>query len=478
MIAGLIIGALFVAFVLVILIRTLKFKPKTEEKPIPEAVSVSADLAAENLAEMIKCRTVSHSDPSLDDEGEFEKFVQLLPRLFPLVHKTCSPSRVGNRALLYRWPGKTEGDPTVLMAHYDVVSVEDEKWDRAPFDGLIEDGVLWGRGVIDTKGSLNGVLTAAELLIAQGFVPERDIWFAFAGDEEVNGHGASDIVALFKEHEITPALVLDEGGAVVTKVFPGVKESCAVIGIAEKGMLNLEYSINGGGGHSSAPKPHTPVGKLSAACVRVENHPFKYRLTPPTKQMFDTVCPYSTFFYRMIFANLWCFGPVLNLLAKKTGGQLNAVVRTTLAFTQMEGSKGINVIPPYARMCSNSRLLPGDTVESAVEYVRKTVKDDSVKVRVIGGTNPSRVSTTKCEGWDRLTDAVAATWPRAIVSPYLMTACSDARHWGVISDKVYRFSAMRLTPEENAMVHGNNERLPIEKIAETVEFYIRLMKKS
>ena len=475
---GYIIGALFLAFVLIILIRTLKFKPKEAQKPTPEVVSVSPDHAAQTLAEMIRCRTVSCSDSSLEDEEEFEKFVKLLPKLFPNVHKTCSPSRVGNRALLYRWQGKTEGDPTVFMAHYDVVSVEEEKWDKPPFDGIIEHGVLWGRGVIDTKGTLNAVLNAAEMLIKDGFVPEHDIWFAFAGDEEVNGHGARDIVALFKEHGITPALVLDEGGAVVNNVFPGVKQSCAVIGIAEKGMLNAEYSINGGGGHASAPKPHTPVGKLSAACVRVENHPFKYRLTAPTKQMFDTVCPYSTFLYRMIFANLWCFGPVLNLIAKKTGGQLNAVVRTTLAFTQMEGSKGINVIPPYARMCSNSRILPGETVESAVEYIKKTVKDDSIAVRAIGGHNPSRVSSTSCEGWHRLTDAVASTWPEAIVSPYLMTACSDARHWGVISDKVYRFSPMRLTPEENATVHGNNERLPIKKIGETVEFYVRLIKKS
>ncbi len=474
---GYIIGAVFLAFVLIILIRTLFFKPKRVEKAAPTPVNVSANEAAENLAAMVRCRTVSHPDPSLEDGEEFEKFVRLLPRLFPNVHKTCSPSRVGNRALLYRWQGKTDGDPTVLMAHYDVVSVEEDKWDKPPFDGIIEDGVLWGRGVIDTKISLNGVLTAAEKLIKEGFVPERDIWFAFAGDEEIGGNGAKSIVELFKEHGITPALVLDEGGAVVTNVFPGVKQSCAVIGIAEKGMLNAEYSVSGGGGHASAPEPHTPIGKLSAACKRVEDHPFKYRLTAPTKKMFDTVCPYSTFFYRMIFANLWCFGPVLNLIAKKSGGQLNAVVRTTLAFTQMEGSKGINVIPPYAKMCSNSRILPGETVESTVEYIQKTVKDDSVTVRAIGGHNPSRVSSTDCEGWHRLTSAVSESWPEAIVSPYLMTACSDARHWGAISDRVYRFSPMSLTPEEKATIHGNNERLSVEKIGETVEFYVRLIKK-
>ena len=475
---GYIIGAILIAFVLIILIRTLNFKPKRVDRPTPEPVSISADTVADSLAQMVRCRTVSHPDPALDDEVEFEKFIRLLPTLFPLVHATCSPSRVGNRALLYKWQGKTDGDPTVLMAHYDVVDADAEKWEKPPFDGIIENGILWGRGVIDTKSSLNAVLTAAELLIKDGFTPERDIWFAFAGDEEVSGHGARDIVALFKEHGITPSLVLDEGGVVIDGVFPGVTRSCAVIGVAEKGMLNAEYSVSGNGGHSSAPVPNTPIARLSAACQRVEKHPFKYRITPPAKKMFDTVAPHSTFLYRMIFANLWCFGPVLNMITKRSGGQLNALLRTTVAFTQASGSDAINVIPTTATLSSNSRILPGESMQSTLEYLKRTVNDDSVTVRAIGGHEPSRLSDTDCEGWHRLADAVSDTWPDAIVSPYLMTACADARHWSAISDRVYRFSPLHPTREQSDTVHGNNERLGVDMLAESVEFYVRLMKKS
>ena len=311
--------ALFVVFFSVILIRTFLFVPKKKETAEISPVFVNSEKAAQDLSEMIKCKTISHADASLDDEEEFLKFEKLLPELFPAVYKKCSFEKVGNKSLLFKWSGRSSDAPTVFMAHYDVVSVVEEDWEKPAFSGISENGVLWGRGTLDTKGTLNGILQAAEQLISDGFTPEQDIYFAFGGDEEINGHGAKDIVALFRERGITPSAVYDEGGAVVERVFPGVKSPCALIGIAEKGMLNAEYSISGGGGHSSAPKPHTPVGKLSAACVRVENHPFKYRLTPPTQKMLDTIAPHSTFLYRMIFANLWCFGPVLNLIGKKSG---------------------------------------------------------------------------------------------------------------------------------------------------------------
>ena len=465
-------------FLAVLLIRAAAFKPAPVEQISSVAVTVDSEKATAALAQMIRCRTVSDTVKENECEEEFEKFRALLPTLFPHIFEKCVVEYPSDRAILICYRGKSHDAPTVLMSHYDVVSVVEADWEKPPFDGIVENGVLWGRGTLDTKGTLNGILQAAETLLSQGFVPENDIYFAFGGDEEVNGHGARDIIALFKERGLTPALVLDEGGAVVENVFPGVKSPCALIGIAEKGMLNIEYSIKSQGGHASSPAPHTPVGKLSAACVRVENHPFKLRLTKPALAMFDNLARHSTFLYRLIFANLWCFAPVLNILTKKTGGELNALMRTTVAFTQMQGSKGMNVIPPMARMVSNSRLIDGDTVESARDYLEKVVNDSEISVSIIEGQNPSVVSTMDCEGWDRVKLTARESWPDAIVSPYLMVACSDSRYWGEISDKVYRFSAMALSKQERATIHGNNERVPVGTIAKTVEFYIRLMMKS
>ena len=222
---------------------------------------------------------------------------------------------------------------------------------------------------------------------------------------------------------------------------------------------------------------HTPVGILSKACTKVEGKPFPMHLTKPVAEMFDTLGRHSTFLYRMIFANMWCFGWVIDLLGKSSGGEMNALCRTTVAFTQMEGSSARNVIPPEAKMVANMRLNPADSVASALDYLKKVVGDENVEITALESFEPSRISQTGCEAWDKVSAAVAETWKGCIVAPYLMVQCSDSRHYGRISDKVYRFSAMDLTSEERATIHGNNERIRLDCAARAVEFYIRLMKK-
>ena len=472
------VGVALLLLAMVVIVRTLLFTVKQTDSREYESFDIETDKAVNDLAEMIKCKTVSSVNKSEEDEAEFDKFKELLPKLFPNIHRECALETVGNRGLLYHLKGKSSDSPTVLMAHFDVVSVDEANWEKPPFDAVLEDGVLWGRGALDTKATLNGAMQALEKLLNEGFVPKNDIYLAFAGDEEVNGSGAPMIVDIFEKRGITPGVVVDEGGAVVQKVFPGVSEPCALIGIGEKGMLNLEFSYSGNGGHASSPKPHTPVGILSAACVRVEGHPFKFRITKPAKEMFNVLARHSSFAYRMIFANLWLFKGVLNIICKKSGGELNALMRTTCAFTQMEGSKGMNVIPPNAKMVANLRLLEGDTTESAIQYISKAVDNKEVRITKINGMNPSRVSSIECEAWERVTNAVSGTWQDAIVSPYLMVACSDSRHWGRLSDRVYRFSAMAMTNEERATIHGNNERITVGAIEKTVEFYLRLISNS
>jgi len=474
---GYMILAALIVFIAVIAIRTIRFTPKPQPQISDETFDFDKDSAVDALVQLVRCKTISYNDKALEDDGEFEKLYTLLPQLYPNVFSTCTLERIPDRALLFRWPGKAPGDPAVMMAHYDVVPVNEEKWDKPPFAAIIEDGVLWGRGTLDTKVTFNGVLSAANYLIGTGFQPEHDIYFAFSGGEEVNGVGAPNIVQYFVDHNITPSIVVDEGGAVVENVFPGVKLPCGLIGIAEKGMINAQYRTLSAGGHASAPKPHTPVGVLAAACKKVEDHPFKAHIDGPAAQMFDTLGRYSTPLYRIIFANLWCFGWVIDLLGKSSGGEINALIRTTSAFTQMQGSSARNVIPPEATMVANMRLNPSDSVASALEYLKKTVNDDNVEITVLESFEPSRISQVDCEAWEKVSAAVAETWRGCVVAPYLMVQCSDSRHYGRISDKVYRFSAMALTSEERATIHGNNERIRLESISQAVEFYIRLMKR-
>ncbi len=472
---GWIILGVIVLFLAVILIRGAMFVPAKQQEVPAEKIEFDGDAAVKALQELVRCKTVSYNDHSLEDDGEFEKLIAKLPELYPNVCRVCPLLRLPDRALLFKWQGRSEGEAAVMMAHYDVVPVNEDKWDKPAFEGIIEDGVLWGRGSVDTKVSFNGVMSAAENLIKEGFAPEHDIYFAFSGGEEVNGNGAPNIVKWFRDNNVQLSLVLDEGGAVVEGMFPGVKESCGLIGIAEKGMINVQLAVESNGGHASAPAPHTPVGLLSIACAKLESHPFRYHITKPVAEMFDVLGRRSSFLYRVIFANLWCFGGVLDGICRKSGGDLNAMMRTTVAFTQMNGSAAPNVIPPRATMVANLRLNPQDSVESALQYV-KSVVGEGVELTDLHSMQPSRISSTDCEGWKRVSDAVRATWG-CIVAPYLMVQCSDSRHYGQISDRVYRFSSVDLTKEERGTIHGNNEHIRLEAVKHSVEFYIRLMKK-
>ncbi len=469
------LAALLLVFLAIIMGRTLAFRPKKAESPDDTPIFFDKEKSLENFRTLIRFPTVSHADTSFEDDSAFEALIASLPSLYPHVFECCSFERMPDRALLFCWHGKSAGEPAVLMAHYDVVPVSEKDWQKPPFEAILEEGVIWGRGTLDTKITFHSVLFAADTLIKDGFTPEKDVYFAFSGGEEVNGNGASRIVSYFKEKGITPAFVLDEGGAVVENVFPGVKAPCGMIGIAEKGMINVKYTARSNGGHASAPKPHTPVGLLSRACARVEEHPFPYHISKPAYAMFDTLGRHSSFLYRLIFANLWCFAPLLNKICKTGGGELNALLRTTVAFTQMQGSSAANVIPPEASMVSNIRLNPCDSVEGALSYLRKTVRDESIEIEALYAMEPSPVSRIDAEGFKKISSAVVSTWQGAIVSPYLMMQCSDSRHYGEISDRVYRFSAMDLTKEERSTIHGNNERIRVETAHRAVEFYIRLL---
>ncbi len=475
MIVVYVILAVLAAFLLLIICRTLAFTPKKAPHHTPNEVTFDKEKATENLRTLIKFKTVSHYFAEEEAEDQFRGLLDALPILYPALFKICEYRELADRAVLIRWKGKNSTAPTVLMAHYDVVPADEAAWEKPPFDAVLEDGVLWGRGTLDTKVTLNSALFAANQLTENGFVPENDVYFAFSGGEEVNGKGAVNIVNYFKENNISPAMVVDEGGAVVENVFPGVKGQCALIGIAEKGLLNVSYTALSEGGHASAPKPGTPLIRLSRAILKIEGKPFKMHVTTPVAKMFDTLGRHSSFAFRMIFANLWCFGWVLNLIAKKSGGEMNALLRTTVAFTKAQGSNARNVIPPKAEFISNIRLNPNDTIDSAINRLNKTVGDEKVKITMLEGTNPSSISVTDCKEWEKLSRAVADTWQGSIVSPYLMVQCSDSRHYNGFCDKVYRFSCMDLTSEERATIHGHNERIRLDCLYRSVEFYIRLI---
>ena len=464
-----------VAFLLILVIRTLLFVPK--DKPVAPGteVTVNETRAVETFQRMIQCRTISYDDPELRDEQEFEKFRALLDERFPQVASACEKHLISPAGVIYHWKGQSKENPWVLMSHYDVVPVEETMWSEKPFDAVLQNGEIWGRGTIDTKSTLLGVMEAAETLLAEGFAPQHDIYLAFGGDEEIDGESAQAMVKWFREQGISPN-VLDEGGAIVDGIFPGVSGQAAVIGTGEKGITNIAFTLNGKGGHASSPAPHTPVGVLAKAITAIENHPFKARLVPPVADLFNTLGRHAGFGMRLIFANLWCFKPILFALAKQKGGELNAMMRTTCAFTKMKGGTAWNVIPPKVSAGANLRLL-NHTPEQAVAALKQKIGNEQVQVDVVMGTPPSPYSNSDGEAWDTIKETIRQTFPGVIVSPYLMMAASDSRHYAGISDRVYRFSPMAMPTEIRKTIHGHNERIPVESLIRIVAFYMRLIRK-
>ncbi|HZK33332.1 MAG TPA: M20/M25/M40 family metallo-hydrolase [Tissierellaceae bacterium] len=464
-------------FFTVLIIRTLKFKPLEEDRVELFQVDLNERKIIDTFIEMIQLKTVSYKDTSLEDEEEFIRFRNLLIDKYPNINANCKLHNLGRTGVLYHWKGKSKDKPVIFMAHYDVVPANEDQWDKEPFSAIIEEGVLWGRGTLDTKSTLCGIMEAAEFLIEDGFIPENDIYLSFAGDEETNGESAKEIVSFLENQAVVPFMVLDEGGAIVQGAFPGVQEKMALIGTGEKGKMHIKLSLKGEGGHGSTPPPTSQIGRLAKAVNKIEKSPFQFHLSQPVKDLFNVAGRHSSFGLKIVFANLGLFSPILNLLTKKTGGELNALVRSTLAFTKMSGSDTINVIPPLASIEGDVRIMEGDTEESIIRGIKERIKDEDIIVESLDTIPVKPFSNIDTKAWDVLNKAIKSIWPEVIISPYLMLACSDSRSYTKISENVYRFSPMELTSSERKMIHGNNERIPVDKLITATKFYISLMKK-
>jgi len=433
----------------------------------------------EDMQDLIRCRTVSSRDESEVDWDEVKKLQALLAERYPELHRTAPPLHIGKTGLLFHiaagpadsapaWSG-----PAVLMAHYDVVPVVQSEWSKPAFDAIIEGDTLWGRGTLDTKGTLCALLESAEQKLASGWRPRRDLFLAFSGEEETGGSSCPEIVSWFESQGIRPEFVLDEGGAIVEKPFPGVEGRCAMVGTAEKGSINIEVTVRGRPGHASAPPCHSAPSLAALAIGAIESHPYHCQLTTPVREMLRVLAPGRNHLYELIFKSA----------SRKIGGEVNALMHTTCAVTRLRAGDAYNVLPASASFGMNLRLLGIDTVDYAVARIRALLDAVSREtgaqfdIKVLGSDNPSPVSRTDCPQWEALSSVILETWPGILVSPYLMMACSDSRHYCRISDKVYRFSGMFLSKEDRGMIHGKDERIRLPILFETVRFYLNLLEK-
>jgi carboxypeptidase PM20D1 len=427
----------------------------------------------------VQIPTVSRLDETAIDWAQFDRFVDELERLYPLVHSTLERDRVAGHSLLFRWRGADSARPAVLMAHYDVVPATDEGWEHPPFaaelEGSGDDLLIWGRGTIDDKGSLVAILEAVESSLAAGFVPTRDVYLSFGHNEETTGAGATAIVDELESRGVSPGLVLDEGGAVVERVFPGVDAPLAVIGVSEKGISTLTLTVEQEGGHASTPPRMTATARLARAIVRLQARPFPARFGPTTRATVSTVARHARQPFRFVFSQLWLTAPLLLRVLSRSSEETSAMVRTTAAVTMLRGSSAVNALAETASASINLRVAVGSSVAEAVAHVSRAIDDDKVRIEVEHPNEPSPVSPSTGPAWDALAAAVGAVYPTAVVTPYVQLGASDSRHFSRLSDTIYRFTPFELSKAERGTLHARNERLHVATWLRGIEFYRELI---
>lgn len=442
--------------------------------------------SVERFQKAIRIDTISYSEKDKIDYEKFKKYIELIKFSYKLVHQHLDLTMINEYNFLYEWKGKNEKlKPILLMAHYDVVPVEDEsKWVHPPFSGDFDGKFIWGRGSQDDKLSMIGILESVEALLKEEFVPERTVYLAFGHDEEIGGYsGAKLIKQYFVKKKIIFEYVIDEGSIIAKGMFPGIEKPIALIGVAEKGHVNIEISVKGTGGHASMPPKHTAAGKIAKIVTLIEDNPMSARITNTLKNMLYVLGDYSSFAKKVIFKNSDLFK---NLILKffSNSPTTNALVRTTTAVTMLKGSSKENILPQssYARV--NIRLLYPDTVKSVIERLRKITKkvvknEDEFDIRIVDEEDISEASKEadlNSIGYKAIKEIVEKMVKDVIVSPFIVVGATDSRYYDDIADNVFKFMPVVMEKDDFKMIHGNNEKVKIEDFINVIRFYKELIK--
>jgi carboxypeptidase PM20D1 len=467
----------------VLVFRTLTYTSDVPPAAETDAAPVELDDAVvlDHLSQAITFRTVSLQPPAPIDQQAFTGFLDWLQVTYPEVFRTLTVERPGGGySLLFTWAGEEpQAAPVLLAAHYDVVPVvagTESLWRHPPFAGRVADGYVWGRGALDNKNAVVGLMEAVSWMVARDERPRRTVYLSFGHDEEVGGEqGAAGVVASLRDRGVRLAWSLDEGSFVFENMFPGVEIPIATINIAEKGSVNVRIVATAEGGHSSMPPRQTAVGRLAEALVALEESPMPGGLEGLSAESFDAIAPHMPFLPRLMFANRWLFGPLVESQLE-TLPFANAMLRTTTAPTMLSASPKVNVLPAEAVATVNFRVHPRDSVEDVVLHVEALVAGEHVRVEALPGHPASAVADRQAEGFRLVTEAVRAEFGRVVVAPGLLVAATDSRHYARIADDAFRFNPMIVNSAEVAGFHGTNERIRTDGMLKGVRAYVRLLR--
>lgn len=462
-------------------VNTISFS--SHQVPVEAVVPVTIPAkSVARLSEALRIPTITYS-PEKIDSAAFKQLDALRKKHFPDIDSVLETQYFGHHSVLIKWSGRRPDlPPVLLLAHQDVVPVEagtEAEWSYPPFSGQEAEGAIWGRGALDDKSTVWGVQEAISLLIQENYRPERTLYLALGHDEEVGGHfGAKAISEYFRSKDIQLEYILDEGQLIVEDAIAGLAEPLALIGIAEKGDVTLRLSLSlENGGHSMMPPEETAISILSNAIVKLERHPFPGQISGASKAMFEYIGPEMSLPYKVLFANQWLTeNMIVQQLSKDP--TTNAMLRTTVSPTMIEGGVKSNVLPTRVSAIINLRILPGETIASTQAYITQLIADDRIKVEVAEGlyhVNPAPVSSTSAFGFQVIQKSIQQIFSDVVVAPGLVIASTDSRHFHDLSSQIYRFMPLRLTKAEIKSFHGKNEHIRTENYKQLIQFYYQLI---
>ena len=470
---GYVISAFLAVLVCVLAFATVRAVRIKAAPPAPNTTEIAQaemDTAAEKLGAMVRVPCVSKRED--EDLTEFYNFHAVLEQHFPLLHKNLE-KEVLNGTLLYYWKGADSSKkPIMLMGHQDVVPASDDGWRVPAYSGAVIDGDLYGRGSMDCKSTMYVELQAVEELLNEGFTPPCDVYLAYSINEETGGDGAAAVVRYLKEKGITFTIVIDEGGAIIEQPVPGMDRPFAVLGITEKGYMDVKITARGKGGHSSTPPRNTPAARLFAFANEIEKkRPFEKKLLPEVEAMFAAMAPSFSFPLRLILGNVKLFKPLLMALMPVVSPFGEAVMATTCCFTMMRGSDAANVIPKEPYLIANLRTSVHQNCKQSLAVLKKYADKYDLELEVLMQRDASPISNIHSKEFSYLTACIAREFPDVGVAPYVIMGGTDCRHFHALTENAIRFAPVRMTAAQSASCHAVDENVSLRALAEGVRFF-------